>query len=104
MESERFDRLARGAASASRRGLLHAGVGALAAAGLATLGLGAEESEARRRRRKRFVCFEGQTLKVRNRKRFLRRGATKGPCTPVPETCSSTRPVVCGKSKQDNCI
>ncbi len=97
MESEQFDRLARGAASASRRGLLHAGAGALAAAGLASLGYGPEASEARRRRRKkRLVCFEGQTLQVHNRKRFLRRGGTKGACAPVPETCPSTRPVTCG--------
>lgn len=91
MESKRFDQLVQ-AASSSRRGALRIGVGALAATALAALGLSADDTEARsRRKRKRLVCFEGQTLQVRNRNRFLRRGATKGACT-----CAADRPVVCG--------
>lgn len=101
MESEQFDRLVRGAAGASRRGVLRAGIGAVAATALVAIGVGPTGTDARRRRRKRLVCLNGQTLQVGNRKRFLRRGATKGACEPPsppppPATCPANRPVTCG--------
>ena len=93
MESERFDQLVRETYdSASRRGVMRVGIGALAASALVTLGLRAEKAEAKQgKKKKKTVCHNGQTIRVKNRKKHLRHGDTKGPCT-----CPAGRPVTCG--------
>ena len=98
MESERFDRLVQRAhEAASRRGVVRAGVGALAASAFVTLGL-MEGAEARRQKKKgrkrRLICFQGETLVVRRRKRFLKQGATKGACP--EDVCPADAPIACG--------
>lgn len=94
MESQRFDRLVQNAAT-TRRGAVRTGIGALAAATLATFGLAATDADARRRRRRKTICFQGNTLQVRRPRRYLRQGATRGACL-TPETCPTNRPVTCG--------
>ncbi len=96
MESERFDRLTQGAFErASRRGVMRAGAGALAAAALISLGLRADDAEAKKR--KKPVCLNGQTKNVRNRKRFLKKNPTavSGACTAPAQRCTTAAPVSC---------
>lgn len=85
MELERFDELTRAFSGASTRrrfgGLMTAlGLGAVAGIGL----LGATETQAKKRRKKKklTLCLNGQTITVgkRQAKKQLRQGATKGAC------------------------
>jgi hypothetical protein len=74
---------------------MRAGAGALAAAALASLGLRADDAEAKKK--KKPVCLNGQTKKVRNRKRFLKKNptATVGACVTPAQQCTTASPVSC---------
>lgn len=100
VDSNMFDTLVRQAVSGrSRRGLVRGGMAALAASILGK----PEQSSANGRqekpigRKRRLICFRGETLVVRRRARFFRQGATKGPCPDAPaETCPANLPITCG--------
>lgn len=74
---------------------MRAGVGTLAAAALMGLGLRADDTEAKKK--KKPVCLDGQSRRVRNRARFLRRNPTAiaGNCTAPAQRCTTAAPVSC---------
>jgi hypothetical protein len=78
MDSDRFDALIRGIGEgASRRGVVRAGIGAMALTALVTLGLRIDDTEA----------------KGRKKKKKKKRKKNKGVAT---ATCSGARPITCG--------
>jgi hypothetical protein len=110
MESNKFDALARRAVGedSSRRGVLRAGIGALAASAMAVVGLSAADDAAadkkkngknhqrdaatRRRHRTTVICYLGETLEVKKDKvnqKFP--GHQPGACI-----CQAPTPVSCG--------
>ncbi|MBW3634020.1 MAG: hypothetical protein KY456_13435, partial [Chloroflexi bacterium] len=113
MESNKFDALARRAVGddSSRRGVLRAGIGALAASALAVVGLSTADDAAandnakkrrkrqhqrdqatRRRHRKIVICYNGETLEVlKNKVNQKFPNVQPGPCVCVGQT-----PITCG--------
>ena len=111
MESNKFDALARRAVGddSSRRGVLRAGIGALAASALAVVGLSAVDDAAakknnnngknhqrdkatRRRHATTVICYLGQTMEVKKKnlnQKFP--GFTQGACI-----CQEPTPLTCG--------
>jgi hypothetical protein len=114
VESEKFDRLVRGAfAGASRRGVVRVGVGALAASALATLGLTSDDAGAKKKKKKKktiCVCTSSdastcttQTLKKNQANSTLSSNpcAYSGACVAgqsgCPAQCTGDTPVTCGE-------
>lgn len=86
MDIKHFDDVVRGIPEeTSRRGVLGAGFGALAAMTLAAFGFSSgDRAEAKKKKRRLKVCLGGETIEIRrSRKEFyLSIGATPGRCNP----------------------
>lgn len=103
MDVSQFDRIARTVAGARSRRLVLQSAGGL----VATAAPGGEFAGARRKRKKKPVCLNGQTIKASSdkRKKLIKQGATAGACTsnvcsqgacqPCTVTCTGS-PVLCG--------